>query len=711
MGEQPVRIVVEQVAEIQPEVVTIEQAVEQPIMQPVEQLVGQPVGQTTHSANYLPIFAGLGIATLAGIALWFAGLTPWVLIVMALAAVALALAQFTNTRVGISGALLIALGAYTVLIRFFPRTGLHLDISGGIVLALAALLSIFLLAQVARRRPLAFPNRTALIVSAVLLGCALLAAIWWIPWQTARGFGPVWAMYNDATVQMIKARPIVDLGGINTAVLRNSSPLTSALIAMAMVVGRSRVSPANMLQNDVTGAAQLWLLMAFATSVIAALITWFASAPRANKYSGNRVIDVESVNDVILRETVVESQDVAGKSSFAVRIFASALVGIIPLTWYYLGIALRWGFYNSTLALLILLCAWHIWLEARRIRAVIAVALLTLATLALLATWAPLAAIPAFLAIWVTVRGIRQGVRQGISPVRAVLPLLLALLPIGAYAFLVSLQDLINESDAGDALASEGGIQPIGVTHVLIALFISGLVVLMIAVATRSWHTFWGLFVTYVATAFLMAFLIYQRVSMGRHYWGYYPIKAIWTVLCLVFIIAVAAAIGYVVNRPIGQGGRYIGVALAVAVVGLIMWQIEPPSWRYIFAPIDVVRGVNTADASWRANLVFATSTDDQASMVIRYDEHTYVPGVGPRRLTDEFANLWLLQLLSIHGSDPIRAFAYFLNPDDDHQVCAAIRTWEQHVTVYTTDLDLEASLLNLCPDADFSVVLGSLTP
>lgn len=651
-----------------------------------------------------PWVYGLTLGLLFGLVVWLIGFSPWPLVIATLIAGALALAQFSNLRVGITGALLIALGGYAVLVRFFPHTTLALDVTGELALALAGAVAIFGLGRASRRRlagELRFvvPSRAMAITAAVLLGVALLIAMAWLPWRTAVGEGPVWAMHNDATVQMIKARPIVNNGGVNTAIQRNSSPLTSALIAMSMVVGRSRLSPEVILQNDVTRAAQLWVLLIFATCILAALICWRATR---------------------------------GSANMPLRIVAAALVGVVPLTWYYAGFAISAGFYNSTLTLLILLAAWHIWLESDTISPVLAIGLLSIATVAMLATWAPVAVIPAALAGVKLCTALWRAGRQlpNLRPA-GWLPLVLAALPIPLYALLVSLRDLGAETEAGDALAADGHIHQLPQTHVLWVLLLTALLVALTAVArphpnyrysdatsreplatrrqplatrrepleTRR-QPLWGLVAIYLATALMMAFLFYQRWLGGRFLWGYYPIKAIWAVTSLLIVIGITTAIGFLSTRPIPQSAAVLGTLLSVAVAGMLLWQMPPANWRYVFTPFDIIRGAGSAAFPWRANTIFDANVAGEASMLVRYDERwDFVD-------TDRFANLWLLQLLSTDGDDPIRMFAYLLDPHDEHEVCQAITTWNRHVTVWSSDPGLAQRLAAICPGADFAVKL-----
>jgi hypothetical protein len=269
-----------------------------------------------------------------------------------------------------------------------------------------------------------------------------------------------------------------------------------------------------------------------------------------------------------------------------------------------------------------------------------------------------------------------------------------------------------TETEAGAALAADGHIHQLPQTHVVWVLFIAALVVALAAISAGKWHLLWGLGAIYLMTAVMMAFLFSQRRAAGTFLWGYYPIKAIWAVTSLVIIIGITCAIGYLSSRRhIPTTASVLGAILTVAVAGLLMWQMPPANWRYIFTPLDIVRGSNSAAFPWRANAIFDADVNGQATMLVQFED---------RWDLDRFANVWLLQLLSIDGDDPIRTFAYLLDPTDDNQVCEAIRTWDSPwnrrppsgtVTVVTSEPTLEQRLRGICPDADFNVVFSLTAP
>ncbi|MCL1802000.1 MAG: hypothetical protein FWG25_11675, partial [Promicromonosporaceae bacterium] len=218
---------------------------------------------------------------------------------------------------------------------------------------------------------------------------------------------------------------------------------------------------------------------------------------------------------------------------------------------------------------------------------------------------------------------------------------------------------------------------------------------------------------------------------------GYYPIKAAWTVTSLVIIIGLSEALGWVLDRPYGyastatepatvpdlylesptthpaRGSAWVtGLSLALtaslAFGFMLQYQYAPINLSNFFTPLEILRSTGPALGPERANVVFDVYRNEQATIVARFENQWNVidritPGDGR---TDRFANLWLLQVLSTDGADPIRPFAYFLNTYDAGEICAAVATWEQPVIVVTDDWELPYQLEAQCPLADLTVDL-----
>jgi len=610
----------------------------------------------------------LAAALFIGFASWALRLTPWLLVVIVLCLVALALAQWTNLRVGISGALLGVLGGYAILVRLFPHFNVPLEVSSGVALLLLGLAAIALIALRAQQRQLLLPSVKFSFVIAVILAGVLLIALAWVPWATSRGQGPIWAMHGDVVGQANHTRSIINNGGVNIAQNTNSAPLTAALLAIPIAI-RGGASAGN-LANIAAGSADIWIFALFATSILAALITWSQIKRRVNIW---------------------------------LKLAAVVAVGILPLTWYFAGFALQHGFHNSTLSLVMLLACWHIWLESPRLNPAITIGLLSFGTVALLATWAPMALIPISLAALTLIFPLRRLAQQNTLTARAIAPLFLAALPMVLYALFVTLRDFAYE---GDALALDGAIQIFPARHFVWVLVLVGLTTAIVSVVSRRNYVIWGLTATYVASLIGLAFLVRLRVSLGLPFppqedigWGYYPIKMAWGIAMLLLIIGLAAALSWIVNstRSIPLAG--LAAILTVAVTGTLMLQVRP--WPQLFTPLDILRSrvASPGQEPWRANIIFESDASGRPVIAVRYSSLDHI---------DQFVNSWLLQAHNTPQDSSMEIFGYMrFDPEDLDQVCHAIVAWHRPVVVLSHDPALAGELQTLCPNADFTVELG----
>lgn len=604
---------------------------------------------------------GLGVATAAGLAAWTEGLTPWLLVLATVAAVTLALGQRTSWPFAAAGAPALLLAGYAVLLRLAPLTGMGLAATGAVALTVTAVVPIALLA---RQGVLRVPHRRAVVVGALVIVVPVLLMAALGPVLGATGWGPTWAMKNDAVWNMVTARQLLGDGGV-AAARPNSSPLTAGLIAMAAAVGRGGLAARELLGHDVRRAAELWLLVVHAACALAALVA--------------------------LRTT--------RGSTPTLRATAAVVTGLAAMSWYVVGFAFQFGFYNSSLALMLLLGAWLAWLESRE-APVVAAVVLAAATIALLATWAPLAVIPLALAAVVLVRNVRDLVR---NPSFRWAWWAGAIAAVGAYGALVTLGDLQRE---GAALAVDGGIQPVSSHHVAIVTIVTGLVLLLHALRERSAHRLIGAVTVVVASVAGIGYLVLQRTGAGANPWGYYPVKMAWSVCCLLLVLLLASAHSVLgprrfarveaVIRPARLESVLAGLC-AAAVAGVLMIQVPMPGFRAVLPLAGVARGTGIAAGAARARDLFAVAEDGVPTIAARYHGRT----------TDKFLNAWLLQLESESSDDPIRHFSYVMDPESEAQVCSAIRTWGVPVTVRTTDPGLEAGLRAECSDARFTVVRG----
>lgn len=595
----------------------------------------------------------LGLAALVGASLAYAlGLTPWLLPAVSGVLIVVAVSRLVPWAWAFSSVVIAFLAVAALFARVSPYTGGLVATStcvlavGGIA-ALAVALWAPRRAGTASSRDLLARAWPVAVVPGALL--ASLAAI-----TIARGAPVSWAMRNDAVWNVIAARFLVADGGLVPALHGSSAPMTTVLLGLAMAPGRSAVAAADLLGHDVHRGAEMWIVAAALTSLLAGVVAVIAlrDAPKP------------------------------------VRILATIVSAGLPLTWYAFGLAITFGFYNATLSLVLALAAWIVWQESAR-RPLSGAAVLGVASVATLATWPPLAALPAALALAILLPRMRAVLRSPRHAARWIA----AALPLPLYAVFITLPDLQRD---GGALAADGGITPISFVRAVLSIAGMLLVILWVARRHRDSRTTIGIVAVSVAMTIGVAYLAAQRLGLAD-LWGYYPIKMTWIVLSLLLVITVPALVASVLEvrgRPVLQG--IAGVA-AVAILGGLLVQVPvldfPAASRR--APVlEILTNTRVSGSEMAAAELFSIAQPDVKAMVVRSASD------------DVFINSWLLQLQSPNTEDPIRTYSYYFDSSDLRRVCQAISVWGGTVTVHTRDPALRAELDATCPSGDYIVVV-----
>jgi len=667
---------------------------------------------------------GLGVAGLLTGIMWAIGASAFPLVLVALVAGGIGLAQFSNLRLGMLGALALLLGGYAILLHFTNIIPWGLAAIGGAALLLMVCAGM---AALLRSGDPILPSANAMAWGAVLLSLALVASVVFIPLRNAMGVGPVWAMHNDAVIQMIKARVQLNADGFDTSTALNSSPLTSALVAVAAAVGRLSIGdPNRFLENDVLRLAELWVLLVLATSALAAWIVWRMARPDREI---RRDLRIRSIGSVLIPDadpvlTVVEPDLSSNKFSLAPTILAAFIGATLPLTWYFAGFAFAFGFLNSTLSFVILLLAWAIYLELPDGPPVLVAGMLSLATVAMLATWAPLALIPAALAILSLLRALWEIIavdsdadvgKQSYRRYWSWLAWIFAALPVPLYGLFVTWPDFQQQ---GEELAVEGGFLGQPIYHIMLVSGLALIGLIVYAIRTRSYaHTLSGGLGVLVAGAAVLFVLTYLNRRVGLPGWGYYPFKAAWAVTSLLLVIGLGSLIGALLHTGfrclVKTGGIALITSITLGLMSQYTWQ--QLSIRNVFAPVEVLHSTGSAYGPWRANILFDAYRADSLTLLAVEDARWMVPDqiVPGDGRADVFANFWLLQIIPgagmPHGEEEqMRTYAYTLDPRFPEQICAVLTRWGQPTNIQTVDPSLEPKLRAICPGAQFGVVVNN---
>lgn len=612
------------------------------------------VGRTRSSERELRTRAAVTAAAVVviagGVVIDRLGGAPWALAISVLAILTLAIGQFTRWLFSFAVSLLLLIALAALASRVSPITGLPFEVSVDVVLVGVGLVAATVIARHSRIRAPARRNIPGVIaisawtiVSAVMLAGSAISG----------RLGLSWVMHNDAVWNMVTARWIVGDGGILSDSDPNASPLAPLAIAIALSRG---LGDDGSLGHDVSRAGQILILATFAASLLAAAIGWATS-----------------------------------RGSKRRRAIGAIAAGIVPLTWFTLGFALDFGFYNAIFALPILLACWLCWITTEG-RPGLAAAGAALATIAMLATWGPLAVIPAALLGAAALTAIRRRTHRG----RALLAVAGAFATVVSYAVLVTLPDILNQPTA---LSSDGGIFPIQPAGVLImAVAILGIAVVEALVLRRA-HGAVGIGVVALGGLLGLGYLVAQRAG-SVDLWGYYPMKFSWLVLSLLLVIAVASVCAIAARLPLRFGiPALLGGGILVAAV---TWQAGP---NYMARSLDVF-----PIAAISKGLSGVAQLDLAASQLFRISEASDGGTVIASRLVsaeyDRFMNFWSMQLPAASASDPARKWAYYLDPEDDGQVCDAISDAQPPVVLVTSDDELAGRLASGCDDAEFRVLI-----
>ena len=556
---------------------------------------------------------------------------------------------------------MIHLAAVAVLIQISPLTRLPLDGTVSVCLIVEASVLAFVIGRTARLPHREFSSRLAryslfFIVPVAATGVMVVSSL------VGRS-GTAWAMGNDSAFNVMSARILFADGGVNSRLHFDGSPEPHTLLTIVAGTGRWNVGSWQLFEHDVSAYAQLWFLLIITTSVLSALVA---------------------------------AQVMPSGTPRWFAVLAANAVALVPLTLFVSGYAVRFGFFNATLSLVILLCAWLV-SRSDSVSPAIRLSLLGFASLALLATWGPLVVLPVALGLhplWQLMCQVRHEGATGLR--KLILPGAVIVVNI-LYVALVTVADLIS---AQSALANDGGIFWMSP---YLAVGVVGLTLCLLAVTGRfqkSWSGFIDGLAATLGGVVATAFLVFQRRDQAN-LWGYYPIKFSWLLVTLFGIVSLAiilSLISRLTRRVIVVAG--VGVAGLVVIVGAVA-----------ISPVIRERALDAFPLLSFAGIPSA-NPGDYAAKVMFQNKEDGVNTIAVNALTpeeDAFINLWLVQMEPTLNSLDVRVFAYGIDGNNTAQVCRAISAMTPPVRVLTTEAGLQERLAHECPGADVEIVAPTL--
>lgn len=262
-----------------------------------------------------------------------------------------------------------------------------------------------------------------------------------------------------------------------------------------------------------------------------------------------------------------------------ITIAVASIGSFLPLTAYFAGTGMEWGYVNANLAIPAVLLAWLALSESRR-HPFAALSVLAVITSVLWMSWEPLAAIPAVAGLIVAWR-----VRFEFRTLRGVR--LFAVVASALQFMLIFGSNYLSRSaQAGEALAIDGHGLPTSWPGLVVA---SG-AVLIAAFVGRATLPRWvppsaiGV-VAGSATAIGMVLLFTIGDPDGLT--GYYPTKLTYFLTVFMFTVAVSLLVGLAARSAIGKvaSRTLVGGSLALALlVAMLVAPTAPgldqPAWR-----------------------------------------------------------------------------------------------------------------------------------
>jgi hypothetical protein len=500
------------------------------------------------------------------------------------------------------------------------------------------------------------PSRATLQMAAPSL---LGAAIWLIVLLVAqvRSGSPIvaWAMNGDSANNILFAREVIYRGGISMGAGENPVPLTSAVMGIALAFGRDGVPSSELLRHDVTSFAALWAALIAVTCVLAGLLA-----------------------------TVIARQSGATRGIAA---FSGAIASTLPLSWLVTGYPMQFGFFNSHIALPIVLASVIVFLSWR-VRAVFSLAVLMLSATLLLAVWSPLVLLAAGLGLALLVRQWHD-----ILSVRGfgALVAIASAAQLVAYGLVAVLPVLLA---TGEALGAQGGailFPPLMLPTVTLVAF--GFAV----AASRSMRSSISVAVVSLGAASLFGLAILLAVASG---WSYYPMKFAWlatVVMALLIPGMVLPAVARVTKRRASMAVAGVALALAVLIVIPIAPTFENGQRRQ--HPVEWLLASNGADE----NDLMAERILDLADLSqprVLWESGDLREGV---------INFWLLQVTadSLDDNFQLRVYAYeAFRMKGTEALCDILGVMDVGVEVVTANPQLASQIAETCPARDVTVIL-----
>lgn len=475
--------------------------------------------------------------------------------------------------------------------------------------------------------------------------------------------GLTWAMSGDAATFVTQARDIANLGG--NEIWNNAVPVPPALAAMAMISGRdmSLVSPT--LAHDVESFALVWALgIAFSSWACGALVV--------------ALLNTRKLQNWVLYVT-------------------GAGASLIPLTWMYSGYATWYGFFNSTIALCVLLIV-VLALIGGRNRPLALLGFYFFAVTIMFLVWSPLVVVPVALVVFVFVRNFKNIWKSSIGDWVFACIGLQQLLVFGLWQALPLLVATKGTSVPGSSLLSLNGAAIYFRPIFILAIVAGTVIALSHGLWRRERELFSGLLIVVFTIVAGFGYMIYGSGQFSFP-WLYYPSKFIWVGILLLIPIALGAALAWLL--PLFNK-TYFQVIALLALAGLSFAFFKgTAAWGHINAGTETptivhqllverdVTGIDQIANSEVAEEIFALERQDHLRMLWQSGNPW-----------EDQINFWMLKMWSIsdHGALMLGDFTYGVKERTLANLCEVLVEVRTPVELVTDNAQLAKELVDVCP-------------
>jgi len=606
------------------------------------------------------ILASIGAIELAAGGACFLGAPSWIILVAAPLPWVLLMRQRSGTVVGAMIAILVDF--WLLLATMVITVPLHLPVLGTVIVLWTAL-SITAVALCWRHGTvLSRPSASTV----ALWAASTLGGVIWIGVMIAAVVVPnaarySWVMLGDSANNLLFARGVLDDNGFVLGPTANPTPLPSLLLAIVTGSGRAGVSPADLLKHDIAAFDQVWALMIILTCFTAGML-----AGTLTRTMGAKPVVVAIV--------------AAGGS-------------LLPLSWFFTGYPVEFGFLNANVALPIVFAAFIVYLGARKNPA-LTIAMLCVAASLLFAVWDPLVLPVAALGVIVVIAHWRAILATRGTPLVIAIVGVAQLLAFGLGFVLPGLLQLSYFLSAG------GGA--FAFHKSMIAVLAVGAIALAFVAFRRVRNpVVLGTLGIAAGSAVGLGALLFESRGQAT-LWTYYPLKFEWfaSTVLVVLIVGMASA---VVVRYFRRIAVQLSCLLLIALVTVAFLEWTPsanPGYIAKDPAARVLEGDVFGSGDTVADKVFKLTNPEKPNVLW----HTNDP-------SESAINFWVLQMWAGPSNKNLKLkyAAYGLYGDKKVSVlCKIIGLMGGTANVYTAERNLAAQVEAACPAEHAHVILKS---